>query len=128
MYATNKQIKLIEIKQRESKKQIHLQRKNMAITKVAVFLVMMVAIWGACHGACNLNVQDLMTCKSAVSTSNPTDPSPGCCNMVKSLSAEDIQCLCDYKTNKAYLLRSFGVDPERCTELPALCNLPPISC
>ncbi|XP_021762705.1 putative lipid-transfer protein DIR1 [Chenopodium quinoa] len=100
----------------------------MAMRKAVLFLAMMVAISGACNGACNLNVQDLMTCKPAVATSNPTSPSPACCNMVKGLNADDIQCLCNYKNNQPSLLRAFGVDPNRCTQLPAMCNLSPINC
>lgn len=118
----------IYFKESKIKIQVHHLVEIMAMRKVVVFIVMMVAVWGACNGACNLNVQDLMVCKPAVALSNPTNPSPGCCNMVRSLSGNDIQCLCNYKANQAYLLRSFGVDPDRCTQLPALCNLPPINC
>ncbi|KAL2935736.1 putative lipid-transfer protein DIR1 [Bienertia sinuspersici] len=99
------------------------------MSKVVVFVVIMVAVWEGCNGACNLNVQELMTCKDAVALSYPANPTPGCCNMISSLSNDDINCLCDYKTNKPFLLRSFGVDPDRCTQLPKMCGLSvPVNC
>ncbi|KNA05451.1 hypothetical protein SOVF_190250 [Spinacia oleracea] len=89
---------------------------------------MMVTICVTCNADCKLNVSDLMTCKAAVSLSNPTSPSAACCAIIKGLNADDIQCLCTYKTNQGGMLRAFGVDPNRCTELPASCGLSPVKC
>ncbi|KMT10075.1 hypothetical protein BVRB_5g118380 [Beta vulgaris subsp. vulgaris] len=94
--------------------------------KMFVFLVLMVTVWETCNGAnCNnLNVMDLLSCRSAVTLTKPTNPSPECCKTIKGLSADNIQCVCGFiKVNNGTWVRSFGVDPDRVMHLSALCNI-----
>ncbi|CAO2818992.1 unnamed protein product [Amaranthus hypochondriacus] len=104
----------------------------MAMSKVVMFLVMIVSVWVACHGDCSLDknmMSNLNKCKAAVTLSNPTDPTAACCTMVQNLKPSDIACLCEYKVKDAALLYFAGVDPDRCTQLPKLCNLNiPVNC
>lgn len=95
--------------------------------KVAVFLVMMVAVWGAASG-CKVHLMDLMSCRSAASVSEPTSPSAACCTKIKSLSDDDIKCLCKYKYSKSGMLTLLRVDADRAIQLPAICGLTPVKC
>jgi len=98
----------------------------MAGGKVAVsvlFAVVMVAATTV-NGLsiCNIPEDDLHSCKPAVDTTNPIDPTDQCCTVVKGLTAEQVKCLCDYKTTEPSVLWLGGVDPARAMELPGLCN------
>ncbi|OVA08685.1 Bifunctional inhibitor/plant lipid transfer protein/seed storage helical domain [Macleaya cordata] len=68
---------------------------------------------------CNMTQDDLVTCKPAVTKSNPpVDPSMACCT---ALSKADFTCLCSYKNSM--VLPSFGIDPDLAMQLPVKCKL-----
>ncbi|XP_074317884.1 putative lipid-transfer protein DIR1 [Silene latifolia] len=91
-------------------------------SKLVMFLVVMVAVWGATNGVCNLSPMAMFRCMPAVSNDNPTNPSSECCNSVNSLSSSDFQCLCDYKNNHPGDLQQYGVNATRAAQLPASCK------
>ncbi|KAK9932725.1 hypothetical protein M0R45_019949 [Rubus argutus] len=73
---------------------------------------------------CNVSVNNLMTCKPAVTKPNPARPTQTCCSV---LSHADLGCLCSYKNSN--LLPSLGIDPNLAMQLPAKCKLPhPANC
>ncbi|KAK9932749.1 hypothetical protein M0R45_019973 [Rubus argutus] len=73
---------------------------------------------------CNVSVNNLMTCKPAVTKPNPARPTKTCCSV---LSHADLGCLCSYKNSN--LLPSLGIDPNLAMQLPAKCKLPhPANC
>lgn len=67
---------------------------------------------------CNMNEDGLTACKPSVTTPNPVDPTPPCC---EALSAADLTCLCGYR--HSFVLPSLGIDPDLAIALPAKCNL-----
>ncbi|KAL6978890.1 hypothetical protein U1Q18_020557 [Sarracenia purpurea var. burkii] len=73
---------------------------------------------------CDMNEDGLAACKPAVTTSNPVDPSPPCC---EALSTANLTCLCSYRNS--FMLPSLGIDPDLAMALPAKCKLtPPTNC
>ncbi|KAJ8449054.1 hypothetical protein Cgig2_004109 [Carnegiea gigantea] len=90
---------------------------------VVVFVAVMVAATTA-NGlsVCNIPAEDLHSCESAVATANPMNPTDQCCAVVKGLNADQVKCLCDYKTTEPSVLWLAGVDPARAMKLPGLCS------
>ena len=91
---------------------------------VVALLVVVVAEVSNAQTICNVSVNNLMTCKPAVTKPNPARPTPTCCSV---LSHADLGCLCSYKNSN--LLPSLGIDPNLAMQLPAKCKLPhPANC
>ena len=89
---------------------------------VAVVLVVAACIsveFSDAQTICNVSVNNLMSCKPAVTKPNPARPIRTCCSAV---SHADLGCLCSYK--RSNLLPSLGIDPKLAMQLPAKCKLP----
>ncbi|KAM3377050.1 putative lipid-transfer protein DIR1 [Capsicum galapagoense] len=72
---------------------------------------------------CGLTINDLMTCKPAVSGAKPLPPSDKCC---AALSKADLPCLCTYKNSP--MLSSFKINPTLAMDLPSKCELDSPNC
>ena len=97
----------------------------MAMAKLMVFLVVLVAVVGSLQAVdiCDMTEDGLMACKPAVTNPDPAEPSPECC---KAISGADLKCLCSYRDSS--VLPSFGIDPVLAVALPVKCNLPAPPC
>ncbi|XP_058206036.1 putative lipid-transfer protein DIR1 [Rhododendron vialii] len=98
-------------------------RKLLAVVAAAAVIV---AVFGGSEALelCNMNEDGLTACKPSVTTPNPVDPTPPCC---EALSAANLTCLCGYR--HSFVLPSLGIDPDLAMALPAKCNLtPPPNC
>ncbi|KAK1567893.1 hypothetical protein Q3G72_017862 [Acer saccharum] len=97
-------------------------------TLVGLMVTLLIMVEGTRAGLinlCNMNEDDLSTCKPAVTKPNPVDPPPpACCEVLKKA---DLSCLCSYKESP--MLPALGIDPDLAMGLPPKCNLPlPQSC
>ncbi|CAJ1933463.1 unnamed protein product [Sphenostylis stenocarpa] len=67
---------------------------------------------------CRMPKDGLKACLASVSGDNPVDPSSDCCSAI---GKADLQCFCRYKDSG--LLSVYGVDPNKCMELPVKCKV-----
>ncbi|KAL5702928.1 hypothetical protein ACHQM5_028087 [Ranunculus cassubicifolius] len=96
------------------------------ILVVAVIMVLMFEVSAIRFGSnksslnfCNLNEDDLMACKPAVTKSNtPVAPTSGCCT---SLAKANLTCLCSYKDSM--MMSVYGIDSGLAMQLPVKCGL-----
>nr|GLL22385.1 putative lipid-transfer protein DIR1 [Ipomoea trifida] len=105
---------------------------------ILALLLLMVATAAAAGGGrlandednsiCGLSVEELMTCKEAVTAGShnnpPSPPSTTCC---AALSKAKLPCLCNFKNNDV-LIKTFKINPALAVALPAKCGLPPPPC
>ncbi|KAL6185537.1 hypothetical protein ACLB2K_041669 [Fragaria x ananassa] len=104
----------------------------MKAARKLVLVVAVVLVMAACINVevseaqtiCNVSVNNLMSCKPAVTKPNPARPTQACCS---ALSHADLGCLCSYRNSN--LLPSLGIDPKLAMQLPGKCKLPhPANC
>ncbi|KAL2935743.1 putative lipid-transfer protein DIR1 [Bienertia sinuspersici] len=86
-------------------------------------MVCTMTVWGASQGGCIIIPEHQEKCGPATVFSNPSQPSPACCKIIKSLSPTMVECLCDIRKNRQQELVMLGVDSNRLMNLPVLCNL-----
>ncbi|KAF9606067.1 hypothetical protein IFM89_023090 [Coptis chinensis] len=106
---------------------------SMEKSQALVVVVMLVVLFGVSGNKitsskalilCNLNQDDLITCKPAVTKPNPVDPTSDCCT---ALTKANLTCLCSYKNSM--VLPLYGIDPDLAMKLPEKCSLtPPTTC
>jgi len=96
--------------------------KPMKITGMTIVIVAVLASISVAGGVvqiCNVNKDDLMPCKPAV-TQPPAQPVQACCSV---LSTANLTCFCEFGNNYPSLLRMFGIDPDLAKALPGECKL-----
>ncbi|XP_055814764.1 putative lipid-transfer protein DIR1 [Solanum dulcamara] len=87
-------------------------------------LVIVAAIMASAESpSCGLTINDLMTCKPAVSGPKPLPPSDKCC---AALGKADLPCLCSFKNSP--LLSTFNINSTLAMDLPSKCKLKSPDC
>ncbi|XP_019182050.1 PREDICTED: putative lipid-transfer protein DIR1 [Ipomoea nil] len=108
-------------------------RKTGAILALSLLMVAVAAAGGGGgrlandedNSICGLSVEELMTCKEAVTAGGHNNPpSTLCCT---ALSKAKLPCLCNFKNNDV-LIKTFKINPALAVALPAKCGLPPPPC
>ncbi|CAN4112333.1 unnamed protein product [Withania somnifera] len=92
----------------------------------AILLIMAVAgteMATAENSLCGLSINDLMTCKPAVSGPKPLPPSDKCC---VALRKADLPCLCTFKNSP--MLSTFNINSTLAMDLPSKCKLDSPNC
>ncbi|KAI4326357.1 hypothetical protein MLD38_031680 [Melastoma candidum] len=76
---------------------------------------------------CGVDDDGQTVCKPSIMGPTPADPAPECCKVLTALSAEDLNCLCGYKSSP--LLPALGIDPELVMGTVKKCGItPPEGC
>ncbi|QCD88523.1 putative lipid-transfer protein DIR1 [Vigna unguiculata] len=70
------------------------------------------------YSFCGMPKDGLKACLGSVSGENPGDPTSDCCSAI---GKADLKCFCRYKDSG--LLSIYGVDPNKCMQLPVKCKL-----
>ncbi|KAG4988420.1 hypothetical protein JHK82_030760 [Glycine max] len=86
-----------------------------------VGMVLGMAMIGMANGQysfCRMPSDGLAACKPSVSGDYPADPSTACCSAI---AKADLKCFCRFKDSG--LLSMYGVDPNKCMELPVKCKI-----
>ncbi|XP_009358980.2 putative lipid-transfer protein DIR1 [Pyrus x bretschneideri] len=97
---------------------------NYKLVVVLVVALVVLLEGSTVSSLCNMTDEGIADCKPSVTKTNPTPPTPECCEALK---GADLKCLCGYKNS--FLLPSLGIDPTLAMALPAKCNLtPPNDC
>ncbi|KAJ4716461.1 Lipid transfer protein [Melia azedarach] len=99
-----------------------------AYAKVVVLAVILgLAIGSEPMGAssqslCGIPVDGLRACQPAVSTDNPSPPSPteACCSALGKPQV-NLQCFCVFKNSD--VLKNYKIDFNKAMELPAKCKI-----
>ncbi|KAH7832845.1 hypothetical protein Vadar_000562 [Vaccinium darrowii] len=86
---------------------------------VALILVLVIIHSSDAQTICKATVEELMSCRAAVTPPNPAPPTSACCSVLKKA---DLKCLCSYKNST--LLPSLGIDPKLAFQLPSKCKIP----
>ncbi|KAL9296440.1 hypothetical protein ACSQ67_022336 [Phaseolus vulgaris] len=87
---------------------------------IVVMMVLGIVMSGsnAQYSFCRMPKDGLKSCLASVSGDNPVDPTSDCC---LAIAKADLQCFCRYKDSG--LLSIYGVDPNKCMELPVKCKV-----
>lgn len=70
----------------------------------------------AAYSFCNVSLDELMSCKPAV-TDPPQKPTSECCNVVKSA---DLKCLCSHRSDLSIVP---SINPKLALALPKKCKI-----
>jgi len=76
---------------------------------------------------CNVNKDDLMPCKPAVThfiAQPPAQPVQACCSVLRTAN---LTCFCVLENKYPWLLYMFGIDPDLAKALPGKCKLNPFT-
>ncbi|MCD7450130.1 hypothetical protein HAX54_003696 [Datura stramonium] len=102
-------------------------KQNFVIFAAVLLMVaaigMQMATAGDNNPLCGLSINDLMTCKSAVSGPKPLPPSDKCCAVLRKA---DLPCLCTFKNSP--MLSTFKINSTLAMELPSKCKLDSPNC
>ncbi|XP_014493622.1 putative lipid-transfer protein DIR1 [Vigna radiata var. radiata] len=85
---------------------------------VVMMVLGMVMIQVNAQSFCRMPKDGLKACLASVSGDNPVDPNSDCCSAI---AKADLQCFCRYKDSG--LLSLYGVDPNKCMQLPVKCKV-----
>lgn len=92
--------------------------KKVMIVGMVLGMVMIGMANGQYYSFCRMPSDGMAACKPSVSGDNPVDPSTDCCSAI---AKADLKCFCRYKDSG--LLSMYGVDPNKCMELPVKCKV-----
>ncbi|KAH0727522.1 hypothetical protein KY285_003218 [Solanum tuberosum] len=99
-------------------------KQNLVIFFATLLIVATIGIeMASADSWCGLTINDLMTCKSAVSGPKPLPPSDKCC---AALTKADLPCLCTFKNSP--MLSSFKINSTLAMDLPSKCKLDSPNC